>query len=115
MSICSGNGLLLKGGHEALNTNKVLHELVQDALESYAPRDTISLLTSRDEINELLELDTEYIDLIIPRGSSQLVKYIQKNSKYIPVMGHSEGICHIFVDKECEIESALKISEEFHL
>ncbi len=104
----------MKGGHEALNTNKILHELVQDALDSSGvPRDTISLLTSRDEIKDLLELDAQYIDLIIPRGSSQLVKHIQKNSKFIPVMGHSEGICHIFVDRECEIEVALKISELF--
>ena len=82
---------------------------MQDALEQYVPRDTISLLTSRDQIDDLLALDTQYIDLIIPRGSSQLVKHITKNSKSIPVMGHSEGICHIFVDKECEIETTLKI------
>lgn len=111
MCISSGNGLLLKGGTEAYHTNKILHELVQDALEPYTPRDTISLLTSRDEINDLLALDTKYIDLIIPRGSNSLVKHIQKNSKSIPVLGHAEGICHIYVDKDADLDNALKISK----
>ena len=88
---------------------------MQDAIAPFAPRDTISLLTTRDEIHDLLALDTQYVDLIIPRGSSQLVKHIQKNSKSIPVLGHSEGICHIYVDKECQLENALKISEYKYL
>jgi delta-1-pyrroline-5-carboxylate synthetase len=100
---------LLKGGHEAYHTNKLLHELVQEALEPLAPRDTISLLNSREEINDLLQLDNSYIDLIIPRGSNQLVRHIQKNSKFIPVLGHSEGVCHIYIDKDADIENAIKI------
>lgn len=111
MSISSGNGLLLKGGSEAANTNKILHKLAQDALEQYVPRETIALLNTRDEINDLLQLDSKYIDLIIPRGSSQLVKTIQKNSKSIPVLGHAEGICHVFVDKDADPEVALRVGK----
>ena len=109
MSISSGNGLLLKGGKEAINTNKILHQLAQDAIEQYAPRESISLLNTRGEISDLLELDSKYIDLIIPRGSNELVSSIQKSSKSIPVMGHAEGICHVYLDKDLNTEHALKI------
>ena len=109
MSISSGNALLLKGGSEASNTNKLLHKLVQDSLEKYVPRDTISLLNSREEINDLLDLDAKYIDLIIPRGSNSLVKNIQEKSKSIPVLGHAEGICHVYIDKDADPEVALKV------
>lgn len=109
MSISSGNGLLLKGGSEALNTNQVLHKLAQDALEKYVPRDTIAFIQTREEIADLLELDSKYIDLIIPRGSNELVRTIQKNSKSIPVLGHAEGICHVYLDKELDVPTALKV------
>ena len=102
---------MLKGGSEAANTNKILHKLAQDALEQYVPRETIALLNTRGEINDLLELDSKYIDLIIPRGSNELVKNIQKNSKSIPVMGHAEGICHVFIDKDADPEIVLKVGE----
>ena len=109
LSISSGNGLLLKGGSEAANTNKLLHKLAQDALEQYVPRETIALLNTREEINDLLDLDSKYIDLIIPRGSGQLVKTIQKNSKSVPVLGHAEGVCHLFIDRDADIDTALKV------
>lgn len=112
LCISSGNGLLLKGGSEAKNTNKVLHQLVQESLEPYVPRDTISLLNSRDEINDLLELDNKYIDLIIPRGSNELVKYIQKKSRQIPVLGHADGICHIYIDQDADFDMTLKIVKD---
>jgi delta-1-pyrroline-5-carboxylate synthetase len=111
LSISSGNGLLLKGGSEAANSNRVLHKLAQDALEQFVPRETIALLSSRDEINDLLELDTKYVDLIVPRGSNELVKHIQKHSKSIPVLGHADGICHVYVDKDADPELALKIGK----
>lgn len=111
LSISSGNGLLLKGGKEASHTNKILHKLAQDALEQFVPRETISLLNTREEISDLLELDSKYIDLIIPRGSNELVKNIQENSKSIPVMGHAEGICHVYIDKEADPETALKVGK----
>ena len=109
LCISSGNGLLLKGGSEAFHTNKILHSLVQDALQKYVPRDAIALLNKREEINDVLSLDSKYIDLIIPRGSNQLVKHIQKNSKSIPVMGHAEGVCHVYVDKDADPETAVKV------
>jgi delta-1-pyrroline-5-carboxylate synthetase len=103
--------LLLKGGSEALHTNKILHKLVQDSLEKYVPRETITLLNTREEIKDLLELDSKYIDLIIPRGSNELVKNIQKNSKSIPVMGHAEGICHVYIDSDADLETAVKVGK----
>ena len=92
-----------------MHTNKVLHRLVQDSLEKYVPRETIILLNTREEIKDLLELDSKYIDLIIPRGSNDLVKHIQKNSKSIPVMGHAEGICHVYLDADADPDVALKV------
>jgi delta-1-pyrroline-5-carboxylate synthetase len=109
LCISSGNGLLLKGGKEAYHTNKILHSLAQDAMAQFVPRETISLLNTRGEISDLLELDTNYIDLIIPRGSNELVSYIQRNSKTIPVMGHSEGICHVYVDPSANPDHVLNI------
>ena len=100
---------MLKGGSEASHTNKLLHRLVQDSLEKYVSRDTISFVNSREEIDDLLELSNKYIDLIIPRGSNSLVKSIQEKSKSIPVMGHSEGICHVYIDNDAEQDIALKV------
>lgn len=98
-----------------MNTNKILHKLAQDALEQFVPRQTICLLNTREEIKDLIQLDSKYIDLIIPRGSNELVQNIQKNSKSIPVLGHAEGICHVFVDKDCDPETALKVGRAFSL
>lgn len=97
LAIRSGNGLLLKGGKEAANSNAILHRVICDAIESVGlPRHLVGLVTSRDEIADLLKLD-HLIDLVIPRGSGTLVRYIQDNTK-IPVLGHADGVCHIFVD-----------------
>merc|ERR1719468_856669 len=108
LCISSGNALLLKGGSEAFHTNQILHKLVQDSLETLVPRETISLINSREEINDLLKLDNKYIDLIIPRGSNDLVRNIQEKSKSIPVLGHAEGVCHVYVDEDADPEVALK-------
>lgn len=88
-----------------------MHKLVQDSLEKYVPRETITLLNTREEINDLLALDSKYIDLIIPRGSNDLVKYIQKNTKSIPVLGHAEGICHVYVDADADLDTAVKVGK----
>lgn len=108
LCISSGNGLLLKGGSEAFHTNKILHQLVQESLSTYVPRETISLVNSREDINDLLKLDTKYIDLIIPRGSNDLVRSIQEKSKSIPVLGHAEGVCHLYVDKDADPKTAIE-------
>lgn len=108
LSICSGNGLLLKGGSEASHSNKILHSLVQEALEPFAPPETVALVSRREDIADLLHLN-EYIDLVIPRGSAELVQRIQDASQHIPVLGHSEGICHVFIDEDVDPETAMRI------
>lgn len=104
----SGNAVLLKGGSEAKNTNRILAEIIKDAaLKAGIPSGWIQLLETRDDVQEMLKLD-EYIDLIIPRGSNAFVQYIMRNSS-IPVMGHADGICHCYVDSVAEIEMATNI------
>lgn len=108
LAISSANGLLLKGGKEAANSNKLLAELVREALSEYGAENAISLVSTREEISDLLSMD-QHIDLIIPRGSSELVKNIQQQSGSIPVMGHAEGVCHVYIDKEADLSKALRI------
>ncbi|MBA5942839.1 MAG: glutamate-5-semialdehyde dehydrogenase [Methanophagales archaeon] len=121
-SLClkTGNTLLLKGGSEARNTNKALFDLITEATTSSIPEaDAIpipapvpagwlQLLDTREDVNEMLKLN-EYIDLIVPRGSNEFVKYIQDNTS-IMVLGHSEGVCHIYIDRYADIDMALNIS-----
>lgn len=106
--MASANGLLLKGGKEASNSNKALMELVKESLKTVGAENAISLVSTREEISDLLSMDN-HIDLIIPRGSSDLVRSIQDQSQRIPVLGHSEGVCHVFIDKDADLEKALKI------
>ncbi|KAI4807308.1 hypothetical protein KUCAC02_027125 [Chaenocephalus aceratus] len=108
LSIASGNALLLKGGKEAANTNRVLHQLTQEALSMHRVKEAVQLVSTREEVEDLCRLD-KMIDLIIPRGSSQLVKTIQRAAKGIPVLGHSEGICHVYVDAEASVDKVIKI------
>ncbi|WP_024831986.1 glutamate-5-semialdehyde dehydrogenase [Ruminiclostridium josui] len=105
----SGNCVLLKGGSEAKETNQVLTEVIEEAtVAAGLPKGWISLLESRDDVNEMLKMD-EYIDLLIPRGSNEFVRYIMDNSR-IPVMGHADGICHVYVDSGADLEMAKKIT-----
>lgn len=107
LSIASGNGLLLKGGKEAVHSNQMLHSLVQEALCLHVDPAAIALVNTREEVASLLTLDKD-IDLIIPRGSNELVSSIQKKAT-IPVMGHADGICHVFVDTDADLELAAKL------
>lgn len=110
-SLCikSGNAVLMKGGSEALNTNRKLAQIVHDAsVAAGAPAGWIQLMESRSDVSEMLKQD-EYIDLIIPRGSNAFVKYIMENTD-IPVMGHADGICHVYVDDAADIEMAVKVA-----
>ncbi len=105
----SGNCVLLKGGSEAKETNRVLTDVIEEAtVAAGLPKGWISLLESRDDVNEMLKMD-EYIDLVIPRGSNEFVRYIMDNSR-IPVMGHADGICHVYVDGNADLEMAKKIT-----
>lgn len=109
-SLClkSGNCSILKGGSEAKNTNKVLFDTIYEAaVEAGLPEGFAILIEDRASIDELLKLD-QYVDLLIPRGSNGFVQYIMNNSK-IPVMGHADGICHIYVDGAASIEKAIPI------
>ena len=107
--IKSGNCAILKGGSESINTNKTIYEIIENSLNEIEnfPKNVINLIFSRDDVKNMLELD-QYIDLIIPRGSNSLVKFIKENTK-IPVLGHASGICHIFVDENCDFENTKKI------
>lgn len=109
-SLCikSGNCVILKGGSETMNSNRVLFNIIYDAvIESGMPKNCMLQLEARSEISELLTCN-EYVDLLIPRGSNAFVQYIMNNTK-IPVMGHADGICHIYVDKNADIEKAIPI------
>ncbi|KAG9453091.1 hypothetical protein H6P81_005995 [Aristolochia fimbriata] len=107
LAVRSGNGLLLKGGKEATRSNKILHKVITDAIPDSVGKRLIGLVTSREEIPDLLKLD-DVIDLVIPRGSNKLVSQIKESTK-IPVLGHADGICHIYVDKSANMEKARKI------
>lgn len=109
-SLCikSGNCAILKGGKETVNTNKVLFECIHKAVvEAGLPEYSLHQATLHNEIDELLACDRE-VDLLIPRGSNQFVQYIMNNTK-IPVMGHADGVCHIYVDKTADVKKALTI------
>jgi len=110
MSLClkSGNCVAFKGGSEAYRTIKALFDILRDAAaEAGIPSSAFVLLESREDFKEILELDG-YIDLLIPRGSNSFVKYVQDNTR-IPVLGHAAGICHIYVDADCDQEMALDV------
>ncbi len=109
-SLCmkSGNCAILKGGSEAAFTNKILFEIIHEAgVKAGLPEHFLTLIESREDIGALLKCD-EYIDLLIPRGSNSFVQYIMENSK-IPVMGHADGVCHIYVDKAADLAIAAPI------
>ncbi|MCD8364851.1 MAG: glutamate-5-semialdehyde dehydrogenase [Clostridiales bacterium] len=108
LCIKSGNCVILKGGSEALRTNKKLFEIIYGAVrESGLPEYCMMQLEARSEITELLECH-ESVDLLIPRGSNAFVQYIMDHTK-IPVMGHADGICHIYVDKDADLDKAVPI------
>ncbi len=109
LALKSSNAVILKGGSEALNTNQTIFNIIIDTFNSIEnfPKNMVNLLYSRDDIQKLLNAD-EYIDLIIPRGSNSLVKYIKSNTK-IPVLGHADGVCHIYVDEFADLKKAVDI------
>ena len=109
LAIKSGNGVILKGGKEALNSCEAIVKAIKQGLsQTEVNTDTVQLLTTREEILELLQLD-KYVDLIIPRGSNAFVKFVQDNTR-IPVLGHADGICHIYVDQKADIDKAISIT-----
>ncbi len=109
LAIKSGNAVILKGGKEAAHSCRVLTQVIQKALSNTAVSvDAVNLVTTREEIRGLLELN-QYVDLIIPRGSNEFVQYIQKNTQ-IPVLGHADGICHLYLDSKADLTKAIAIT-----
>lgn len=109
LAIKSSNAVILKGGKESQNTNRKIMEIINLALEKIQgfPKNVIQQVFSRDDVAQMLKCD-QYINLIIPRGGNNLVKYIKANTS-IPVLGHASGICHIFVDESADINMASSI------
>jgi glutamate-5-semialdehyde dehydrogenase len=110
LALKSGNAVLLKGGAEAAQTNEALVSIWRECLEKFpaVPADSINLLHTRADVKEMLALDRD-VDLIIPRGSYTLVQFIMQHSR-IPVLGHSEGICHVYVDRAADLDKAIAIA-----
>lgn len=108
LCIKSGNCAVLKGGKETAETNHVLFEAIRSAAEEAGlPKGCLLQASAHSEIDELLECDRD-VDLLIPRGGNAFVQYIMNHTK-IPVMGHADGVCHIYVDKEADLNKAVPI------
>ena len=110
-SLClkSGNSVLLKGGSEASATNQILAKVISRAgVDAGLPRGWLGLLETRSDVSQMLKLDNA-VDLIIPRGSNEFVRYIMDNT-IIPVLGHADGICHLYIDRFAEPEMAVNLS-----
>ena len=109
LALKSGNGVILKGGREAKRSCTALVQAIRQGIANAgANPNVVQLLTTREETNALLALD-RYVDLIIPRGSNQFVQYVQANTR-IPVLGHADGICHLYIDSAADIEQASAIA-----
>ena len=109
LAIKSANAVILKGGKESINTNKTVLGIINETLDSIDgfPKNVLQQVFTRDDVAQMLKCD-KYINLIIPRGGNKLVKYIKENTK-IPVLGHADGICHIFADETADLEMAIKV------
>jgi glutamate-5-semialdehyde dehydrogenase len=107
LAIRTGNAVLLKGGREAAHSNRALVDIIREALAAHGVEDAVQLISSREQVSELLQMD-DLISLVIPRGSNELVRSIQERTR-IPVLGHADGICHVFVDKAADVDKAIRI------
>ena len=108
LAIRSGNAVLLKGGREAAQTNRAIGEIIREVLRKHSVEDAVQLVSTREEIAELLKMD-DLISLVIPRGSNEMVRSIQQNTK-IPVLGHADGVCHVYIDESADTAKAARIA-----
>jgi len=108
LAIRSGNAVLLKGGREAANTNAAIGDIIRAVLDRYGIRDAVQLISTREEVAELLKMD-DLINLVIPRGSNEMVRSIQQSTR-IPVLGHADGICHVYIDEFADADKAARIA-----
>jgi len=110
LALKSGNAVILKGGKEAQNSNRLLAGLIQKTLakSDSVPENAIILVETRDEVTELVKIASG-IDLIIPRGSNELVRHIQENAR-APVLGHGDGICHLYLHEDADKKKSLDVT-----
>eukprot|EP01137_Pigoraptor_chileana_P021179 Opistho-2@84562 len=110
LAIKSGNAVILKGGREAAHSNEALVSVVRAGLAAVPgfPEDAVQLVSTREQVSSLLSLD-RYIDLVIPRGGNALVRYVQSHTR-IPVLGHADGICSVFIDATADVKKAVRVS-----
>ena len=108
LAIRSGNAVLLKGGREAANSNTAIGDIIRTVLGQHGVSDAVQLVSTREEIAELLKMD-DLINLVIPRGSNEMVRSIQRSTK-IPVLGHADGVCHVYIDEFADPEKAARIA-----
>jgi len=108
LAIRSGNAVLLKGGREAANSNTAIGEIIRTVLGQHGVSDAVQLVSTREEIAELLKMD-DLINLVIPRGSNEMVRSIQRSTK-IPVLGHADGVCHVYIDEFADPGKAARIA-----
>lgn len=107
LAIKSGNAIILKGGKEAQHSNRVLMNVIEEAVKDILPEGTISLIETREDVAELLKLN-QYIDLMVPRGGSVLIEHVRKNAT-MPVVAHDKGLCHIYVHKDANVNRVIPI------
>jgi len=107
LALKSSNAIILKGGKEAKHSNEILGMIIQDTLKGHLPIESVQVLASdsREEVNELLQLD-EFIDVVIPRGGEKLIEHVYRNAK-MPVIAHFKGLCHMYIDKDADLEKAM--------
>jgi glutamate-5-semialdehyde dehydrogenase len=107
LAIKSGNAIILKGGKEANHSNRCLFEICKQAVKGILPDESFILVETREDVNELLKLD-QYIDLVVPRGGSALVKHVKDHAR-MPVVAHDKGLCHMYIHSDANIEEAVRI------
>src|SRR5207253_1828997 len=108
LAIRSGNAVLLKGGSEAAHSNVAFGKIINEVLETHGVGGAVQLISTREEVSQLLAMD-DIISLVIPRGSNDMVQSIQNNTR-IPVLGHADGICHVYIDESADPEKAVRVA-----
>lgn len=103
LAIKSGNAIILKGGKEAYHSNRILFSIIQKATSSVLPEGAVNLVETREEVSELLKLN-QYIDLMVPRGGTDLINHVRANAT-MPVVAHDKGLCHLYVHSDCSVDA----------
>ena len=107
LAIKSGNSIILKGGKEAQHSNQALYQIVNDALKDILPIEAVQMVSTREDVVELLKMN-QYIDLMVPRGGSALIQFVKQNAT-MPVVAHDKGLCHIYIHADADGATAASI------